>query len=439
MDPEERMRRRKLNRKRRRDHFRRTLTLIFVGSLIFVTALNLILPDRKFSGEENRMLSQRPKMTWQSVQSGKFMEDFESYYSDQFFGRDGWISLKLGLEKLSGKKESNGVYLGKKHHLFENPNEPDWDGVRKNMQAVSEFAANHTDQNVTFCMVPNAFYVQSQYLPKDAPVRDQAADIAEIQSMAGESVSFVDLSDALKQHSDEYIYYKTDHHWTSLGAKYGFEALAPTLGIDEPASDYDVYTVADDFQGTLASKSGDHGTSDTVTVYQQKGDPPEYIVEYADTGEKTASVYSSEALKNKDKYQVFFGGNHTRITISTTVSNGRNLLVFKDSFANCFIQFLLPYYQTITIVDPRYNYDSVDTLIENNSVTDVLFLYNTNTFVEDNSLADVISPQSDSGTDGSGTESVSSSSAGSGAASSGDSAVSSSSASETPQEAVPIQ
>ena len=97
-------------------------------------------------------------------------------------------------------------------------------------------------------------------------------------------------------------------------------------------------------------------------------------------------------MENKDKYQVFFGGNHTRITISTTVANEKNLLVFKDSFANCFIQFLLPYYQTITIIDPRYYYDSVDTLIENSSITNVLFLYNANTFVRDNSLADVIAP-----------------------------------------------
>lgn len=392
MDLKERRNKKRRMQRRRRDHFRRVMTAFFIVSLVLVTVLNLVIPDRKFSDQENRMLTQKPHLTWAGIQSGSFMKEFENYYADQFFARDAWISIKLGIERASGKRESNGVFLGKNGHLLEKPNEPDWDGVQKNMQAVSEFAANHSGLSTTFCMVPNAFSVQSQYLPKDAPVRSQAEDFAKIQSMAGDSVRFVDLTGALKQHASEYIYYKTDHHWTSLGARYGFEALAGTLGIDQPAADYDVYTVAADFQGTLASKSGYHGTDDTVTVYQPKGGEQEYIVEYADTGAKTTSVYSSEALKQKDKYQVFFGGNHTRITISTTVANDKNLLVIKDSFANCFVPFLLPYYQTITIVDPRYYYDSIDTLIENNSITDVLFLYNANTFVQDNSLADVIAP-----------------------------------------------
>ncbi|MCI1306014.1 MAG: DHHW family protein [Lachnospiraceae bacterium] len=392
MDLKERRNKKRRMQRRRRDHFRRVMTAFFIVSLVLVTVLNLVIPDRKFSDQENRMLTQKPHLTWAGIESGSFMKEFENYYADQFFARDAWISIKLGLERASGKRESNGVFLGKKGHLLEKPNEPDWDGVQKNMQAVSEFAANHSGLSTTFCMVPNAFSVQSQYLPKDAPVRSQAEDLAKIQSMAGDSVRFVDLTGALKQHASEYIYYKTDHHWTSLGARYGFEALAGTLGIDQPAADYDVYTVAADFQGTLASKSGYHGTNDTVTVYQPKDGAQEYIVEYADTGAKTTSVYSSEALKQKDKYQVFFGGNHTRITISTTVANDKNLLVIKDSFANCFVPFLLPYYQTITIVDPRYYYDSIDTLIENNSITDVLFLYNANTFVQDNSLADVIAP-----------------------------------------------
>lgn len=392
MDPKARKSKRKMEQRRRNSYFRRLMGTVFLVALALITVLNLVIPDRKFSAQENRMLAQKPHVTRAGIQSGELMKEFENYYADQFVARDAWISLKLGLERASGRRESNGVFLGKKGHLLEEPDEPDWDGVQKNMQAVSKFAADHSGLSTTFCMVPNAFSVQSQYLPKDAPVRDQEADIAKIRSMAGDGITFIDLTDALKQHSFEYIYYKTDHHWTSLGAKYGFDALAGTLGIDQPAGDYDVYTVADDFQGTLASRSGYHGTDDTVSVYHQKGDEQEYVVEYADTGEKTTSIYSSAALENKDKYQVFFGGNHTRITISTTVANEKNLLVFKDSFANCFIQFLLPYYQTITIIDPRYYYDSVDTLIENSSITDVLFLYNANTFVRDNSLADVIAP-----------------------------------------------
>ena len=111
---------------------------------------------------------------------------------------------------------------------------------------------------------------------------------------------------------------------------------------------------------------------------------------YVEEGEKTTSIYDSESLKEKDKYTVFFGGNHARIDISTTQKERRNLLLFKDSYANCMVQFLLPYYQNIVIIDPRYFYESVDNIIESYSITDILFLYNVDTFLGDNSIADVL-------------------------------------------------
>jgi hypothetical protein len=397
MDENERKRKRQRQIRNRKRGFSKCMIFLFAGVLAVVTVVNLILPDRKYSSQENRMLTELPRLSRDSVQSGKFMSQFESYYSDHFMARDAWITAKLQLEKLSGSRESNGVYLGKKGHLLEKPDEPDWESVQRSMNAVTAFAKEHSDQKVTFCIVPNAFSVQSQYLPKNAPVRDQADDIARVRSMAGESVQFVDLTSALKEHADEYSYYKTDHHWTTLGARYGFLALAPTLEIEPASNVFETYTVADDFQGTLSSKSGSHSSRDTVTVEQEKGDAPEYIVEYTDTGDRTATVYDRSAQKEKDKYQIFFGGNHTRINIMTTATNNRNLLVVKDSYANCLIPFLIPYYQSITVIDPRYYYDDLGTLCENAQITDVLFLYNANTFGQDQSLADMLESAGTSG------------------------------------------
>ena len=148
--------------------------------------------------------------------------------------------------------------------------------------------------------------------------------------------------------------------------------------------------VANDFQGTLASKSGYHASEDKIQVYEAANIEPEYIVTYVEENEKSASMYKSECLEEKDKYTVFFGGNHARVDISTTQPERKNLLLFKDSYANCFVQFLLPYYQNIIMVDARYFYDNIDSLIQNYGITDILFLYNANTFVTDNSLADVL-------------------------------------------------
>ena len=180
--------------------------------------LNVIKRDQEFSDEENRMLASRPKLTWESIKSGDFMTDFETYVSDQFFARNQWISLKLNEDRILGKKESNGVYLGKKGYLIEKPDTPDWESVERNMAAISDFAERHSEISTYACFVPNAYYILEDRLPAQAPVRDQAADLAKIREMEGGSVKDIDVTATLQDHAEEDIYYKTDHHWTSLGA-----------------------------------------------------------------------------------------------------------------------------------------------------------------------------------------------------------------------------
>ena len=381
---------RKRGTRRIQGRFYRRMVRVFGILLALLVLANIIKGDQEFSDEENRMLARRPKLTWEALVSGDYMTDFESYVSDQFFARNQWITLKLYEDMLLGKKESNGVYLGKDGYLMEKPDEPDWDRVSANMAAVSAFAERHPDIATYMCMVPNAFYIFEDKLPAQAPVRDQEADLQRIRELKGESVHDINVTDVLKEHADEVIYYKTDHHWTSLGAYYAFGVVAGAMGIENVASDYSIHTVASDFQGTLASKSGYHGSEDIIEVYEAADIEPDYIVSYVEENEKSTSIYNSECLQEKDKYTVFFGGNHSRIDIGTTQPERKNLLLFKDSYANCFVQFLLPYYQNIIIIDARYFYDNVDSLIQNYGITDILFLYNVNTFVTDNSLADVL-------------------------------------------------
>lgn len=377
-------------RRQRQVQMRTRLAKVFVVVLGVVLLVNFIKRDEKFSESENRVLAEKPELTWESVKSGKYMSEFESYVSDQFFMRNQWITLKLYEDKLVGKKESNGVYLGKKGYLMEKPDTPDWKGVEHNMNSITQLSERHSDIPVYMCLVPNAAHILKDKMPYGAPTRDQDKDIAKIQGFEGNRIRNINVSAALKKHADEDIYYKTDHHWTSLGAYYGFQEIAEEMNLENIASDYNVYTVSGDFQGTLASKSGYHGSRDVVQVYEPKDIETEYTVLYTEEGKKTTSIYDSESLKKKDKYTVFFGGNHARIDISTTQKERKNLLLFKDSYANCMVQFLLPYYQNIVVIDPRYFYDSVDHIIESYSITDILFLYNVNTFVGDNSIADVL-------------------------------------------------
>ena len=158
------------------------------------------------------------------------------------------------------------------------------------------------------------------------------------------------------------------------------------------ASGYEVYPVSNTFEGTLSSKSGSHKAQDTVEIYVPNSDI-DYYVTYADTGENVSSLYSRASLDQKDHYTVFFGGNHPRLDITTTADTGRALLVFKDSYANCMAQFLYPYFDHITVIDPRYFYDNVELVMKSESITDVLWLYNLDTFNGDTSLADVLTSE----------------------------------------------
>ena len=407
----------------------RTFVAAFFAAVIIIADICLIFSHNKtFSENENRVLQGAPALTAESLASGKFMTLEEDFAADQFFLRDAWISLKLTADRITGKVESNGVYLGKNGYLLEIPDEPS-QYFERNLSAIKNWADAHSDLNIVMTAVPPSVWVCDQLRPVGAPCIDIDGIIETIKDSVGSDVDFVDVTETLKAHKTEEIYYKSDHHFKSLGAKYVFEAMIAALDIERAVSDYAVLTVTGDFTGTLASNSGATSVKDSIEIYiplvgVSAGDIADmtalydraevtasaedmkaasesalqnavksslsYVVEYVDSTEKSATIYKSSALEQKDKYQVFLGGNHPLINITTSTDNGRNLLLIKDSYANTFIQFLLPYYSTITIVDPRYYSDDLEKLISDNSITDVLFFYSENAFVTDNSLFGVL-------------------------------------------------
>lgn len=358
------------------------VSLLLLLTILFFCIVNLFASDREFSDSENRQLAQKPKLTWTSLTDGSYFAGIDDYLADQFVGRDFWISLRLKFTELMGATESNGVLLCDDDYLMEKTTAPG-EFLDENLAAISSFAARNKSVKTYVNIVPTAACVLAEKLPANAPVRDQAADLRAIeQGLTG--VSFLNVTESLKAHSQEQIYYRTDHHWTTLGAYYAFLDLARDLGIT-PVTEYDVYTVSNTFDGTLASKSGSHPEYDTVQIYAPKTDV-DYIVHYPHTGETTATLYSRAALDGKDHYAVFFGGNYPQVDITTTANTGRTLLLFKDSYANCMVQLLIPYFDKIIMIDSRYYSDNAETLVQSQGVTDVLFLYNINTFHEDSTL-----------------------------------------------------
>lgn len=391
---EERRKRRRNSRNKRAKSRKLWMARMFLILLFLICLLNIVWPSREFSEKENRMLEQKPELTLSGIESGRFMEQYESYQSDQIAGRDLWVQLKTRVDLLMGKRESNGVYKGKSKYLMEDIKTPNQEQMEHNLASMCSFQEAYPDIPMYMMLVPNAANVLSDKLPSFAVTRDQDEDFAEIQKALKGHLTWVDVSSAMKDHKSENIYYHTDHHWTSLGAKYGYEALAEALQLDTSKEvELKPYAVSDSFNGTLSATSGyETGYEEPMYVYlpKEEGTGPEVVVSYVEEQEKKATLYDTSKLKEKDKYAMFLGGNSGLIDIRTTADSTDRLLIVKDSYANSLVPFLTPYYREIFMVDPRYYYGDIHEIMENNKITSVLFLYNGNTFVEDNSISGVL-------------------------------------------------
>jgi len=373
----------------------RKIYKILVGSfllaLIVIALLGLIAKDRTFSEKENRNLEKFPKLSLASLADGTLELKLEKYFSDQFPGREAGVSFYTGVSQAMGANLSKGVYKGQGGYLIQKFETPDEENLAKQMDAVNLFASKYPDTKQFMLVAPTASGIWQNKLPQGAPNGSEADYLSDIKGSLGENITFIDVSAALSENASEKLYYKTDHHWTTRGAFYAYQAAEETLGIDGSADSFEVQPVTTGFQGTLAATSGyDTGTREEIEVYFHTDEALKEVAYYDDSKEKQPTLYDKDALANREKYEVFFGGNHPLVEINTTSNTKKNLLVVKDSYANCFIPFLTPYYQKITVVDPRYFYDDIDELMKTDKITDVLYLYNADTFSKDTSLSPVL-------------------------------------------------
>ena len=365
--------------------------IIFILTLFLFLIINVIVPDREKSVQENRMLATKPKFRLSSLISGDYDEKFEAYMDDQFVGRDMWRKLKVTVDRIGGSRLENGVYIGMNGQLLEQIEVADENHLAANIKAIKSFSESQSKIPVRMMLVPDAANVLNHSLPALAKPEDQTQMFSMVRKDLGDSVEWIDVSTELNKHKTEKIYYKTDHHWTTLGAFYAFQAAAPSLGIDGDLSGkYVSYAVSDSFNGMLASKSGVNlGEKEQIDIYVPTEEDTDLIVDYVDEGKRSTSLYDSSKLKEKDQYTVFLGGNSSLLDIRTVSTSTKRLLLVKDSFANSFIPFLTPYYREIVVVDPRYYSGTINDLMDSYRISEVLFLYSGNTFFKDNNISGV--------------------------------------------------
>ena len=365
--------------------------IIFILTLFLFLIINVIVPDREKSVQENRMLATKPKFRLSSLISGDYDEKFEAYMDDQFVGRDMWRKLKVTVDRIGGSRLENGVYIGTNGQLLEQIEVADENHLAANIKAIKSFSESQSKIPVRMMLVPDAANVLNHSLPSLAKPEDQTQMFSMVRKDLGDSVEWIDVSTELNKHKTEKIYYKTDHHWTTLGAFYAFQAAAPSFGIEGDLSGkYVSYAVSDSFNGMLASKSGVNlGEKEQIDIYVPTEEDTDLIVDYVDEGKRSTSLYDSSKLKEKDQYTVFLGGNSSLLDIRTVSTSTKRLLLVKDSFANSFIPFLTPYYREIVVVDPRYYSGTINDLMDSYRISEVLFLYSGNTFFKDNNISGV--------------------------------------------------
>ena len=376
------------NAARREDRLWVFRAAVLVTLLIVLLSVgSLIAKDREYSANENRYLAGRPSLSLSSLTSGKFMEDTEAYLSDQFLGRDFLVRTRAGIDRFVGKREVNGVYVGKDHFLFEKPST--WDEARmtRTLNTINLVTSKSGDIRSYMAIAPNATELLKDYLPTGAPVTNQTQQIEAIYKNLPD-VECVDLVKPLMAVKDPTaLYYRTDHHWTAAAAEVAFREIALAMGLVPDAVSYQTLPVTNSFRGTMASSSGIFKASDTISITVPEKEQ-KLVVTYVNEDKKTATLFDASRLKEKSQYDVFFGGNFAEVRIDTGAGSDRVLLVLKDSYANCVIPMMTPFFKTIVLVDPRYYNDNLPDTISKEGVTDLLWFYNVNTFLNDTSIGD---------------------------------------------------
>lgn len=383
---------------------------LFLLFIFIVAIAQLILPDRQFSSQENRYLTAKPVFTWQKLRSAQYMSQIESYLTDQFPGRDGWVSFKALAQRLSNQKENNQVYFAAEGYLIGKPQAANAEIIEKNLQSVK--GLEEAGCQVALLVSPMAGEVLRDKLPAWAYSPAQAELLAKLSREVPQL--FVDAEPYLAKAvaGGRQVFFRTDHHWTMAGAYQAYLAYMEWRG--EPAVPLTALqeeVVSDTFYGTLWSKNSLPGIEpDSISVFQPLQDDQSlqslqtldlgtapYEVTYFDGSKtwQTSSVYQRSFLEEKDQYAYFLGQNQPLVVIrrqrdaAGVKANGRKLLIFKDSYAHAFAPFLLPHFDEIHLADLRYWKQDPIAYLEDQGISQVMFLYSADSFVSDRSISQV--------------------------------------------------
>lgn len=358
---------------------------IFSILVILFTVIDIINSPNEFSELENRKLSQMPILSLKSYIDTSFSSDYEKYINDQFFLRDNWIDLKSRIEYLLGKRENNDIIFGKENYLFKKFTTFNDEMLENNLNSIITFTNNY-NKEVDFFIIPNSYAIYDELTPRYLPLVDQLSLINSINSYlsskSNDHINTINVAEELLKNKDDYIYYKTDHHWTSYGAYLAYLKYMDYLGLEiVDINNLEKITI-NNFLGTYYNRSKYFkADSDFITYYN-------ILDLYIKIdGKEQLSLMDLDKFKGSDKYSAFLWGNNglTKV-INENISEerkGSSILIFKDSYANSFIQFLSYNYEIIDIIDLRYFKESIRNFMKDKNYNEILIMYSFNNLSSD--------------------------------------------------------
>lgn len=362
--------------------------------LIFIFAMGvwfIFSPKSDYSSAEKRYLQKFPEVSFESISSGEFGSEFESYFADHFPKRDLWVGMNAYYNLSIGNNGANGVYNCGDDYLVNKPVSTE-NNISRNVDAIIDFK-NTIDTPVTVMFAPSTGYIAEDVLPKIHDTYNDDVYFEDVSEKFAESgISFVDLRQSFK---DEYknggqLYYKTDHHWTTLGAYTAYAELCKQLGTAPASKDKFEVETYNDFYGTTYSTSGFWLTPpDEIEVWNNPENTDKNIrvkiTEGANT-EEYSSMYFYDHLEEDDKYPVFIDGNHAVTEITNTNAAGGTIVMIKDSFAHSLAPFLAENYSKIVLVDMRYYKNSVSEIVAQENPEQVVVMYGIDNIATDTDI-----------------------------------------------------
>lgn len=358
------------------------LFTFFTIIIVIFTFLDIVKPINFFSELENRTLSQKPKFTLYNLFYSDYINNYNNYINDQFIFRDLWIDLKSITEYLLGKRENNGIIYTKDGFMFQKQQNLNLDRLNKNILAIEDFV-REIQSNSTLMLIPNSYTIYEEKLPIGLELIDEKKIISSIYSYFNKlSLNTLDVVTPLINNKKDYIYYKTDHHWTSYGAYIAYYTYVKSLNLTPVDINSLVNYSIPDFYGSYFSKAKlFNSQSDAITYFENNN------LEISIDGIAYKSLYDLNKFKERDKYSAFLRGNNGLTIIRNKDVNdnikGKRVLVFKDSYANCFVNFLTYNFEEVYVIDLRSFNKKIKEFIKEKSFNEVLIMYNIVNLSED--------------------------------------------------------